>query len=53
MAHFAQDTWIGVELESTVGRNDGSVNGIRYFTAEANRGLFVRSTNIQIVGAQS
>ena len=37
---FASGEWAGIELDAGVGRNDGSVNGKRYFQCEANFGLF-------------
>lgn len=41
---FAEGEWIGVELDSSPGRNDGSVNGIKYFACskEGQFGIFVR-----------
>ena len=39
---FAPGDWAGVVLDDTSGKNDGSVNGVRYFQSEANRGVFVR-----------
>lgn len=32
--------WIGVELDTNMGKNDGSVNGIRYFCCKPNHGIF-------------
>ena len=29
---FAEGVWVGVELADAVGRNDGSVRGVRYFS---------------------
>ena len=37
---FAAGEWAGIELDAGIGRNDGSVNGKRYFECEANFGLF-------------
>uniref|UniRef100_H2YS31 CAP-Gly domain-containing protein n=1 Tax=Ciona savignyi TaxID=51511 RepID=H2YS31_CIOSA len=37
---FAKGCWVGVELETALGKNDGSVAGNRYFTCEPNFGLF-------------
>ena len=32
--------WYGVELDEAKGKNDGSVNGKRYFSCPMNRGIF-------------
>ncbi|XP_076319467.1 uncharacterized protein LOC143230215 isoform X3 [Tachypleus tridentatus] len=37
---FQTGIWCGVELFEPVGKNDGSVNGIRYFSCEDNYGIF-------------
>ena len=37
---FAKGEWAGIELDAAIGRNDGSVEGKRYFQCEANFGLF-------------
>ncbi|RFU28234.1 hypothetical protein B7463_g8115, partial [Scytalidium lignicola] len=42
--HFATGDWIGVELEDGGGKNDGSVQGERYFDCAMGRGMFVRPT---------
>ncbi|KAI9492673.1 hypothetical protein BDB00DRAFT_788499 [Zychaea mexicana] len=41
--------WIGVELDSRVGKNDGSVKGKRYFTTDRDRGIFVLRENLSVV----
>ncbi|KAI8336857.1 hypothetical protein EDC96DRAFT_487712 [Choanephora cucurbitarum] len=46
---FAEGVWVGVELDRRVGKNDGSVDGIRYFTCSPNRGVFVRPEDVSIV----
>lgn len=38
--------WVGVELEDHSGKNDGSVQGERYFDCEQGKGVFVRPTAI-------
>ena len=40
--HFAPGDWVGVELEDFSGKNDGSVQGQRYFDCKQGRGMFVR-----------
>ncbi|MCJ1400874.1 hypothetical protein MMC11_004084 [Xylographa trunciseda] len=41
-SHFAPGDWIGVELSDASGKNDGSVQGQRYFGCEPGHGMFVR-----------
>ncbi|XP_055840153.1 kinesin-like protein KIF13B isoform X4 [Episyrphus balteatus] len=40
--HFQGGTWIGVELDTPTGKNDGSVQGISYFQCKPKHGIFVR-----------
>lgn len=44
---FAPGVWVGVELDSQTGKNDGSVAGKYYFESKAGFGLFVRPTQIR------
>uniref|UniRef100_A0A8C6SQ24 Dynactin subunit 1 n=1 Tax=Neogobius melanostomus TaxID=47308 RepID=A0A8C6SQ24_9GOBI len=39
---FATGKWVGVILDEPKGKNDGTVQGKRYFTCEENHGIFVR-----------
>ena len=39
---FALGMWLGVELETAIGKNDGLVDGTRYFRCAPNHGLFCR-----------
>jgi len=39
--HFADGEWLGVELNSPTGENDGSVEGFQYFTCSPKHGLFI------------
>ncbi|KAJ1865274.1 hypothetical protein LPJ73_000039, partial [Coemansia sp. RSA 2703] len=48
---FAGGRWIGVELASASGKNDGTVNGVRYFSCAADHGLFVRQSQVKVVDA--
>ncbi|KAJ4254865.1 hypothetical protein NW762_009663 [Fusarium torreyae] len=40
--HFQVGEWIGVELEEKTGKNDGSVQGERYFDCPMGYGMFVK-----------
>ncbi|XP_058986852.1 kinesin-like protein KIF13A isoform X3 [Musca domestica] len=40
--HFQAGTWIGVELDTPTGKNDGTVQGIQYFHCKPKHGIFVR-----------
>uniref|UniRef100_A0A1A8LU20 Dynactin subunit 1 n=1 Tax=Nothobranchius pienaari TaxID=704102 RepID=A0A1A8LU20_9TELE len=46
---FATGKWVGIILDEPKGKNDGAVQGKRYFTCEENHGIFVRSSQIQVV----
>lgn len=47
---FAPGTWYGIELDRPAGKNDGSVNGHRYFTCKAKHGVFAPLSRIQKLG---
>ena len=47
--HFAAGDWVGVELENGSGKNDGEVQGQRYFDCPENHGMFVRPAAITIL----
>ncbi|KAF7347275.1 CAP-Gly domain-containing protein [Mycena venus] len=44
---FQSGKWIGIELYEPNGKNDGSVNGVSYFTCKPNYGIFVRASQIK------
>ena len=43
---FDKGVWIGVELDYEKGKNDGSVNGKRYFTCSPKYGIFAPPTKV-------
>ena len=46
--HFADGLWVGVEIDLPRGRNDGSIDGQKYFTCEPKHGLFAPPWKISI-----
>lgn len=49
-AEFAEGIWLGVEMRKPVGKNDGSVNGKKYFTCKPQHGLMVRPSRVTCRG---
>lgn len=47
--HFAPGDWVGIELEEDTGKNDGSVQGERYFDCAMGHGMFVRPATLTII----
>jgi dynactin 1 len=42
----------GVELYEPNGKNNGTVNGIKYFTCKANYGVFVKASAVTVVSEE-
>lgn len=40
--YFAGGNWLGVELNDASGKNDGAVQGQRYFSCKPGHGMFIR-----------
>ena len=38
--------WLGIELEQAVGKNDGSVAGVRYFACKPSHGVFAPPSKV-------
>ncbi|XP_040053278.2 restin isoform X3 [Gasterosteus aculeatus] len=43
---FAPGQWAGVVLDEPIGKNDGSVAGVRYFQCEDGKGIFTRPSKL-------
>ncbi|KAI0352271.1 dynactin [Trametes cingulata] len=48
---FAPGKWIGIELSEPNGKNDGSVQGVKYFSCRPNYGVFVRPSQVRVISA--
>jgi dynactin 1 len=46
---FSPGKWVGIELSEPVGKNDGSVRGVTYFSCQMNYGVFVKASQVRIV----
>ncbi|XP_017772629.1 PREDICTED: kinesin-like protein KIF13B isoform X2 [Nicrophorus vespilloides] len=43
---FSSGIWIGVELDAPKGKNDGTVQGVKYFSCRPKHGMFVRADKL-------
>jgi len=50
---FSSGKWIGVVLDEAKGKNDGTVQGKRYFTCPPNHGIFVRQSQIMFLADET
>ncbi|XP_063921351.1 centrosomal protein of 164 kDa isoform X2 [Zophobas morio] len=47
--HFSTGVWCGVELSSSLGKNDGVVNGVRYFACPQSCGLMAPLSKVSLL----
>ncbi|PRP79192.1 hypothetical protein PROFUN_13072 [Planoprotostelium fungivorum] len=50
---FQTGNWVGLELDAPNGKNDGSVQDVRYFSAKENHGLFIRPNQLTLIAPAS
>merc|ERR1711990_1303290 len=48
---FAKGEWIGLILDEKKGKNNGSIQGVEYFSCEPEFGMFVRPGLIELEGS--
>ncbi|EMD32620.1 hypothetical protein CERSUDRAFT_161581 [Gelatoporia subvermispora B] len=46
---FAAGKWVGLELNEPHGKNDGTVQGTKYFHCKPNYGVFVRPSQVKVI----
>lgn len=49
---FAPGKWVGIELFEPKGKNDGSIQGIAYFSCKPSYGVFIRPSQVRIIAAE-
>lgn len=49
--HFSQGSVCGIVLDSPVGKNNGTIDGIQYFSCDPKHGIFVPAYKVNLVGS--
>lgn len=49
LTKFEPGVWIGLEFQAPVGRNNGSVKGVRYFHCRNRHGVFVKAKKLGVL----
>jgi hypothetical protein len=50
---FAPGKWVGIELFESKGKNDGSIQGVAYFSCRPLYGVFIRPSQVKILATES
>ncbi|EGG19247.1 hypothetical protein DFA_02033 [Cavenderia fasciculata] len=50
---FEKGIWVGVELDTAAGKNDGAVQGKRYFTCTKKHGVFAKYDKVSLLSEPS
>lgn len=43
-----ENVWVGIEFDEPVGKNDGSIDGVRVFTSRPNHGSFLKPKIVEV-----
>lgn len=49
---FASGKWVGIELFEPKGKNDGSIQGVVYFSCKPLYGVFIRPSQVKILATE-
>ena len=49
--HYAKGEWCGVELDEPLGKNNGTIKGVSYFSCEHQHGIMVRPAECTAIDA--
>ncbi|KAL4067219.1 dynein associated protein-domain-containing protein [Scleroderma yunnanense] len=49
---FAPGKWVGIELYEPRGKNDGSINGMGYFSCKPLHGVFIRPSQVKVLSVE-
>ncbi|KAJ1963684.1 hypothetical protein IWQ62_003139 [Dispira parvispora] len=52
VTEFAPGKWVGIELDTPTGKNNGSVNGTAYFQCQPGYGVFVRPSQVRLTSSE-